>query len=501
MSTYEHRSFELADVPIVFTPQTDLAILNYIANYIIKNGKVNEDFVDKHVNFRKGAQDIGYGLRPEHPLEKAAANNTKAGGSEEISFKEFAEFVADYDLKSVSKLSGVPENLLEELAEMYADPNRKIMSLWTMGVNQHTRGVWVNNMIYNIHLLTGKIATPGNSPFSLTGQPSACGTAREVGTFAHRLPADMVVTNKDHRKKAEKIWKLPSGSIPDWVGSHAVQQNRDLKDGKINAYWVQVNNNVQAAPNLNEETLPGYRNPDNFIVVGFDIEMFDRQRHIEFDVFLIGYKANHLNRQGFIRVGQNLRIPGSQATSSSVQYDIAQNSRHTILKDSKKYLPASLTRLHIEEDLAVSGNLKVVQHHKKADLNTGIVEVQPDESIGLFSDWLKVTPKSIRLSNNISSKKDIYPGQKVVLEFLNVSAQDFEELRFDFHQEIQEDFFNSYSVVDVTTYKVSNGDTIWELCHKKFDVPLWLLKKYNDKLNYNRLDSSTSLQIPVLREI
>jgi len=46
-----------------------------------------------------------------------------------------------------------------------------------------------------------------------------------------------------------------------------VQQNRDLKDGKINVYWVQVNNNIQAAANLMEEGLPGYRNPDNFIVV------------------------------------------------------------------------------------------------------------------------------------------------------------------------------------------------------------------------------------------
>ena len=51
------------------------------------------------------------------------------------------------------------------------------------------------------------------------------------------------------------------------MGAHAVLQNRQLKDGDINAYWVQVNNNVQAAPNMNEETLPGYRNPDNFIVV------------------------------------------------------------------------------------------------------------------------------------------------------------------------------------------------------------------------------------------
>ena len=267
MSTYEHRSFELADIPVVFKPQSDLAILNYIANYIIQNDKVNTDFVGKHVNFRRGNTDIGYGLRPENPLEQAAANNDKAGGSQPMSFEEFAAFVADYDAKKTTELSGVPEKELREMAELYADPNTKVMSLWTMGVNQHTRGVWVNNMIYNLHLLTGKISTPGNSPFSLTGQPSACGTAREVGTFSHRLPADMVVTNPEHRKVAEKKWKLPADLIPEWVGSHAVQQNRDLKDGKINAYWVQVNNNVQAAPNLNEETLPGYRNPDNFIVV------------------------------------------------------------------------------------------------------------------------------------------------------------------------------------------------------------------------------------------
>ena len=40
-----------------------------------------------------------------------------------------------------------------------------------------------------------------------------------------------------------------------------------LKDGKLNAYWVMCNNNMQAAANLNEEGYPGYRNPDNFIVV------------------------------------------------------------------------------------------------------------------------------------------------------------------------------------------------------------------------------------------
>ena len=36
---------DLADIPIVFKPGTDLAILNYIANHIIPTGRVNEDFV------------------------------------------------------------------------------------------------------------------------------------------------------------------------------------------------------------------------------------------------------------------------------------------------------------------------------------------------------------------------------------------------------------------------------------------------------------------------
>ncbi|MGH1483580.1 MAG: periplasmic nitrate reductase subunit alpha, partial [Geminicoccales bacterium] len=208
-----------------------------------------------------------YGLRPDHPLEMAAANADKAGGATDATFEEYAAFVADYTLDKAHEMSGVPKNRLEEIAELYADPDTKVMSLWTMGVNQHTRGVWVNNLIYNLHLLTGKISEPGNSPFSLTGQPSACGTAREVGTFSHRLPADMVVAKPEHRAIAEKIWKLPEGTIPEKPGYHAVLQNRMLKDGKLNAYWVQVNNNMQAAPNMMEEGLPGYRNPDNFIVV------------------------------------------------------------------------------------------------------------------------------------------------------------------------------------------------------------------------------------------
>ncbi|WP_283392219.1 periplasmic nitrate reductase subunit alpha [Photobacterium phosphoreum] len=265
LSTYEHRSFELADNGMIFHPQTDLVIANYIANYIIENDAVNWDFVNKHTHFKRAQTDIGYGLRDDNPLQKQAAN-PNSGDLFPMTFEEYKASVADYTLEKASQMSGVEPEKLVELAKYYADPNLKVMSLWTMGMNQHTRGVWMQSLVYNLHLLTGKISTPGNSPFSLTGQPSACGTAREVGTFAHRLPADLVVTNPKHRAIAENIWKLPEGTIPPKPGYHAVQQDRMLNDGKLNAYWVMCNNNMQAGPNINEERLPGYRNPDNFIV-------------------------------------------------------------------------------------------------------------------------------------------------------------------------------------------------------------------------------------------
>jgi nitrate reductase NapA len=267
LSTYEHRSFDLADIPLVMRPQSDLAIMNYIANHIIETGRVNRQFIGKHVNFKRGMADIGYGLRAEHPLERKAKNAAKAADSAPMTFEEYARFVKPYTLEYAAKLSGCPQSWLRQLAELYADPKIRVTSFWTMGFNQHTRGVWANHLVYNLHLLTGKISTPGNSPFSLTGQPSACGTAREVGTFAHRLPADMTVTNPEHRAKAEELWKLPAGTIQAAPGFHAVEQNRKLRDGVLNAYWVQANNNMQAAPNMNQETLPGYRNPKNFIVV------------------------------------------------------------------------------------------------------------------------------------------------------------------------------------------------------------------------------------------
>jgi len=307
LTTFGNRSSEVADLEIVIAPNSDLALWNYIAREIVRRGAVDKEFVERHCVFATGPYDIGYGMRATDAFAFAAEKDTQrrerevvltraeaiaqrrdpdkfhrihqtntatAGKHWLISFEDFKTALEPYTLDFVAELcKGDPDESLDaykkklqQLADYYADPGRKVVSFWTMGFNQHVRGTWVNEQAYMVHLLTGKQAKPGNGAFSLTGQPSACGTAREVGTFSHRLPADMVVGNAAHRGRSEKIWKLPPKTLNPQVGSHITKMMRDLEDGSLKWLWVQVTNPFQSTANANH-WIKAAREKDTFIVV------------------------------------------------------------------------------------------------------------------------------------------------------------------------------------------------------------------------------------------
>ena len=255
-ATRTTRTSQAADKSILFKPNTDLAVANAICYEIIRNKWVNWDFVNKHTTFHKGKTNIGYGTEDHFKFSDAP---------EDISFNDYKEFLNDYTPEKVEKISGVSARDIKYLASLYGDPKKKCTSFWCMGMNQHVRGTWINNLVYNIHLLTGKISTPGNSPFSLTGQPSACGTVREVGTLTHKLPHG-VVMNEQARQKAAEIWDVPVGNIDPKPTYHTVEMFRALDRGDIRFMWIQVTNPMITMPNLNR-----YRNgaekDDRFIVV------------------------------------------------------------------------------------------------------------------------------------------------------------------------------------------------------------------------------------------
>ena len=257
LSTRRTPTTEFADQFVAFDPNGDLALANAIAHLIIESDQVNEDFVRHHVVFRRGKENIGYGLEDNFKFSDEAHPMT---------FEEYRRYVADYAPDRAAELSGIPAETIKQLAQYYANPNVKVVSLWCMGMNQHVRGTWINNLVNNLHLLTGKICRPGNNPFSLTGQPSACGTVREVGTLAHRLPADMMVANAEHRRIAAEIWGVPVDRIPPKPGYNTVEMFRALDRGDIRTMWIQVTNPMVTMPNLNRYR-SGAEKADRFLVV------------------------------------------------------------------------------------------------------------------------------------------------------------------------------------------------------------------------------------------
>jgi nitrate reductase NapA len=256
LTTRTTRTSHAADRVMLFKPQTDLAIANAICHEIVRNGWVNRSFVGKHVALKAGKTNIGYGLEDHFAF---------ADEARDVRWDEYVKFLDDYSPAAVERLSGVAATDLRWLASLYGDPARKVMSFWCMGVNQHTRGTWMNNLIYNIHLLVGKISTPGNSPFSLTGQPSACGTVREVGTLTNRLPKGTVTDEKD-RAFAASIWGVPAESLPAKPTYHTVEMFRALDRGDLKFIWIQVTNPMVTMPKL-KRYRDGARKEGRFVVV------------------------------------------------------------------------------------------------------------------------------------------------------------------------------------------------------------------------------------------
>lgn len=252
ISTRRTRTTEHCQEYLEMKGHGDLAIANGIAHLLIKNNIYNKEFVDRFCNFR------AQGEKPELT-------------GEAITFEQYKQRLEKYTPEYVEELSGVPAEKIRMLADLFARQDLRITSLWCMGMNQHTVGTGINCLVHGVHLLSGHFGKPGDAPTSLTGQPSACGTVREVGTLAHALPGGRVVANEEHRKQAEDFWNLPAGRINPKPGAHTVNMWERFctpadAGGDIDTIWVQVTNPGQTLPNLNKLFNPKANLEEKFLI-------------------------------------------------------------------------------------------------------------------------------------------------------------------------------------------------------------------------------------------
>lgn len=202
-----------ADLFLHIRPGTDLALLNGILHLLVEAGQVDEAFIADHT--------LGWDAMPD--------------------------FLADYTPAHVAATTGVPEADLR-LAARWIGEAPEWMSLWTMGLNQSTRGTWNTNALCNLHLATGAICRPGSGPFSLTGQPNAMG-GREMGYMGPGLPGQRAAVSEADRRFVENIWGVPSGTLRTDAGAGTVTMFEDMAAGRIKACWIICTNPIASVAN------------------------------------------------------------------------------------------------------------------------------------------------------------------------------------------------------------------------------------------------------------
>ncbi|OCQ90895.1 nitrate reductase [Limnothrix sp. PR1529] len=216
---------QVADLHLPIRPGTDIDLLNGMAHLLLKWDQIDRAYIEAHT-----------------------------GG-----FAAYEDLVQHYPPDRVAEQCGISVESIEAAARIWAQSDR-VLSLWSMGINQSSEGTAKVRSIINLHLLTGQMGKPGAGPFSLTGQPNAMG-GREAGGLSRLLPGYRSVTNPQHRAEVEDFWNLPPGRISSTPGRAAWEIVEGLEAGAVGLLWIAATNPAVSFPDLNRTKAALSRSP------------------------------------------------------------------------------------------------------------------------------------------------------------------------------------------------------------------------------------------------
>ncbi len=190
-------------------PKSDLVLLYALANLLIQNGWIKEDYIEAHTT----------------------------------GFEGFKTHVAKFNLEMASKATGIAPDRILHLAKTIHE-KKKVSFWWTMGVNQSHEATRTAQAIINLALMTGNIGRPGTGANSITGQCNAMGSRLFSNTT--NLLGGHDFLNADHRHKIAKIMNIHVDRIPQ-RNTLAFDQILDQIDaGKIKALWLIATNSAHS---------------------------------------------------------------------------------------------------------------------------------------------------------------------------------------------------------------------------------------------------------------
>ncbi len=205
---FDPRQIQLSQIATVWArqkPGTDVAWINGLLHVIVRDGLMNTDFIE---------------------------SRTEGGEAVE-------KLVASYTPERVSEITGVPAELIEEAAHLYAKAERASI-VYSMGITQHVTGVDNVRSLANLAMITGQIGRPGTGVNPLRGQNNVQG-ACDMAALPNFFPGYQQVADADIRAKFERAWNV---ELPDAPGMTVTQMFPAVLEGKIKAMYIMGENPV-----------------------------------------------------------------------------------------------------------------------------------------------------------------------------------------------------------------------------------------------------------------
>lgn len=229
--------------------------------------------------------------------------------------------------------------------------------------------------------------------------------------------------------------------------------------------------------------------------------------------------TNDISNMHFLREGMTIRIPDKGesiavrhipaiAEAAPVTAEVVVTDQNTVI-DPIIYFPFWQMEFPLQDSSAQSltagtpsapkRTIPDIEFVRESDPAIGYIRVEPEETLGHYSDWLKIKTQKIRDWNNISFNSSLQLRQKVKLVFEKVKADEFNRMRLEYHHGLEEDFFTNYEITDTLTHRIKSGDNIWYLCNYVYNLPYWLIVDYNRDVDFEKLKPGDLLVIPSIK--
>ncbi len=193
-------SAQWADLWLGIDVGSDIALSNTIAREILDAGLANTAFIE----------------------------HATAG------FEEYRASVQEWTLERGEQVTGVPAEVIREVAHAYARADRAILC-WTLGITEHHNAVDNVLSLINLALLCGHVGRYGSGLKPLRGQNNVQGGG-DMGAIPNKLPGFQDIENDaDARARFEAAWGVPI--VPKY-GWHLSQMFDAMERGELTALYV-----------------------------------------------------------------------------------------------------------------------------------------------------------------------------------------------------------------------------------------------------------------------